>query len=103
MNNCDDAPMFPTQENGENSEEDKKLSLTLPELNALQENVRKNKVLSFCFKASIGAAILIVLFIIFDFIAQANNWNNDIIKDALSVLTYIVTAASGFMFGSNSK
>lgn len=103
MSDIDDSPMFPTKSNGELSETNKRLSISPADYTIIQESLRKNKVLNFCFKASIAAAILIILFIIADFIAQANGWNNDIIKDALSLLTYIVTAASGFMFGSNSK
>lgn len=77
--------------------------LSLEEYNAKQENGRKNKVLSFCFKSSPWVLTFAVLLIAADFIAQENGHDTALIKDCLSLVTYVVTAALGFMFGSNSK
>lgn len=107
MFNEDDEPLFLSEENDgqakRNNSGKTASPLSLEEYNSKQENTRKNKVLSFCFKASIWILFFAAFLIIADFIAQANKWESTLIKDCLSLVTYTVTAALGFMFGSNSK
>lgn len=103
MLNEDDEPLFSTTENEQTKSGQSSGHLALEEYNSKQENSRKNKVLSFCFKASVWVLFFVVFLIIADFVAQDNSWDTELIKDCLSLVTYIVTAALGFMFGSNSK
>lgn len=104
MFNEDDEPLFFSGEDEEEGTPSKSKSTpTLEEYNSRQENSRKNKVLSFCFKASIWILFFAAFLILADFVAQANKWDSTLIKDCLSLVTYTVTAALGFMFGSNSK
>lgn len=104
--NEDDEPLFISTE-GERIEkrtpktETKQLSLE--EYNSKQENNRKNMVLSFCFKASVWVVFCTAFLVAADLYAQAHNLESTLIKDCLSLVTYSVTAALGFMFGSNSK
>lgn len=106
MFNEDDEPLFASEEDGQdkkNKSGKTSNSLSLEEYNSKQENNRKNKVLLFCFKASIWILFFAAFLIVADFVAQANKWESTLIKDCLSLVTYTVTAALGFMFGSNSK
>lgn len=106
MFNEDDEPLFASKEDEEgkkNKSGKTTNTLSLEEYNSKQENNRKNKVLLFCFKASIWILFFAAFLILADFVAQANGWDSALIKDCLSLVTYTVTAALGFMFGSNSK
>ena len=103
QNTIDDAPLFASKEGGQNKSDKTQKPLSLEEYNNKQENDRKNKVLLFCFKASIWVLFSVAFLIIADFVTQANGWDSELIKNCLSLITYIVTAALGFMFGSNSK
>ena len=102
-NSLPEEPLFQTlpdlykNDNGDNEK------LTLEEINAIEENNRKNKVLDFCFKASIWILGFVTLLIAADLIVQLNNLDGSLIKECLSLTTYIVTAALGFIFGSNNK
>lgn len=98
----DDEPLFQERTDNDSTEKQKN-RLNLEEYNTLQENGRKTKVLEFCFKSSKWILLLIAFLIVCDMIAQANGLDSTIVKDCLSLVTYSVTAALGFMFGSNSK
>lgn len=102
--NEDDEPLFAlADENDAESARIETKSLSLQEYNSKQENSRKNKVLSFCFRASKWVLLFAVFLICADLYAQAHGWDTTLVKDCLSLVTYIVTAALGFIFGSNSK
>lgn len=101
----DDEPLFSTENNdNENIPVDTTQGVpSIEEYNSKQENSRKNKVLTFCFKSSRWVLAFVVFLIIADLFAQAHGWEPTLIKECLSLITYCVTAALGFMFGSNSR
>lgn len=96
----DDAPLF---DNDEIIDCDSDDFLSIQEYNSREENHRKNRIIDFCIKAAVWVAIFSLVIIGADFCAQSLGFNSDLIKDCFSLITYLATAASGFLFGSNSK
>lgn len=99
----DDEPLFPSAEKSNSGSEQDGKQLSSEEINNWQENYRKNKVLAFCFKSSKWILFFAAFLILVDLYAQTNKLESALIKECLSLVTYSVTSALGFMFGSNSK
>lgn len=101
-NNIDDEPLFPSDSN---AEQNTQYSVSNKETfnREKEDSRRKNKILEFCFSSAKWVAVLWVVMIVLDIIVQKVGLDNTILKDATSLLSYIVTAALGFMFASNNK
>lgn len=102
-NSLPEEPLFSSTQELPSSNYSDADKLNVEEFNAREENSRKNKVLDFCFKASIWVLGFVIVLIIADLYAQTNKLDGSLIKECLSLTTYIVTAALGFIFGSNGK
>ena len=100
----DDKPLF---YDSNNDEIDRSFSnaqkLSIEEINNREENNRKNRIIDFCIKAALWLALFSIVMIAADMFAQCKGFETSLIKDCFSLVTYLATAASGFLFGSNSK
>lgn len=103
QNNLPEIPLFPDEDTPENGKVSAVEPLSLEEYKIKQELSRQNKVLDFCFKSSKWIAILAVALILADIITKCNGVESSLIKECFSLITYIVTAALGFIFANNSK
>lgn len=98
-----DEPLFPSEEVAEQSNSKSSEKLTAEELKKRADIFFHEKVLNFGFGSVIFILLLAVGLICADFHAQKMGYSSDLIKECMSLLTYIATAALGFIFGANSK
>ena len=98
-NTLPEEPMFPEEESIQQFEH----GLTYEQYKWKSENFRKNKTLEFCFTSAKWIALIGIALIAGDFVAQYFSFETTLVKDCFSLLTYIVTAALGFIFANNSK
>ena len=68
-----------------------------------EEEKRKTKTLEFCFKAAPWIAVLALIFVVGDVICKSNGLTDTLVEDGFSLITYIVTAALGYIFANNSN
>lgn len=68
-----------------------------------EEEKRKTKTLEFCFKAAPWVAVLAILLVAGDVICQSFNLAETLVEDGFSLITYIVTAALGYIFANNTN
>ena len=78
-------------------------ALSVELLKETEEIKRKSKTLEFCLSSAKWIAPIAVLLIIFDILLQHWQMDSTLLKDCFSLLTYVVTAALGFIFANNSK
>ena len=95
-NNLPESPLFQDEE-----ELDKKL--TIQQLKEKGDIENKKKTLTFCLSAAKWIAPIAFLLIGVDMLLQHWKMDSTLLKDCFSLLTYVVTAALGFVFANNSK
>lgn len=86
--------------------EEEESFVPLPPIELLKETEeikRKGKTLDFCLSSAKWIAPIAVLLIIGDMLLQHWEMDSTLLKDCFSLLTYVVTAALGFIFANNSK
>ena len=96
-NNLPETPLFPDQE---------KTMVEQPPVQILKETEeikRKSKTLDFCLSSAKWIAPIGFVLIICDIILQHMQLDTTLLKDCFSLLTYVVTAALGYVFANNSK
>lgn len=99
-----DELLFESSEEKESRADDNSdKPLETEELKKRAEIVFHSKVLSFGFVAMAVIVVMMILLILADFYAQKNNLSSELIKECLSLLTYVATAALGFIFGASTK
>jgi len=67
------------------------------------ESDRKTKTLEFCFTSAGWIAAIGILFLIFDALFQHWHLDTTMLKDGFSLISYIITAALGYMFANNKN
>ena len=97
QNNLPESPMFP------NEEEETVIQPSVQILKETEEIKRKSKTLDFCLSAAKWVAPIAFVLIVFDILLQRFALDSTLLKDCFSLLTYVVTAALGFVFANNSK
>ena len=95
-NSLPESPLFPDEEKA-----DSKLSVQLLKEKGDIEN--KRKTLEFCLASAKWIAPIAFLLILGDMALQHWKMDSTLLKDCFSLLTYVVTAALGFIFANNSK
>ena len=95
-NNLPESPLFPGEENP-----DTELSVQLLKQKGDIEN--KRKTLEFCLSSAKWIAPIAIILIVGDMLLQHWEMDSTLLKDCFSLLTYVVTAALGFIFANNSK
>ena len=99
----DDELLFPEDESDEGNTSKPTNKLNAEELKRLGELFFREKILNFGFGSIFFILLLAIALIGMDFHAQSKGYNSEMIKECLSLLTYIATAALGYIFGANSK
>ena len=96
QNKLPEFPLFPNDDKPESQ-----LSVQL--LKEKEEIENKRKTLEFCLSSAKWIAPIAILLIIGDMLLQHWNLDSTLLKDCFSLLTYVVTAALGFIFANNTK
>lgn len=100
-NELPEKPLF-TDDNedcGNFSDQD----LSLEELKEKAAINRQGKTLDFCLSSAKWIAPIAFILIAADLLLQHLKMDSSLLKDCFSLLTYVVTAALGFIFANNSK
>ena len=95
-NNLPEQPMFSEEDSVESG-----LSVQLLKEKGEIEN--KRKTLDFCLSSAKWIAPIAFVLIAGDMLLQHLEMDATLLKDCFSLLTYVVTAALGFIFANNSK
>lgn len=98
-----DEPLFSSENTVDQSVPQSNNVLAAEELRKRADIVFHDKVLNFGFVSIIAVLVLVFILICADFYAQGKGYDSSMIKECLSLLTYIATAALGFIFGASSK
>ena len=98
-----DEPLFPSEDVDDTTVSKPREKLTAQELKKRADIFFHEKILNFGFGSIIFILFLAIILILTDFHAQKMGYNSEMIKECMSLLTYIATAALGFIFGANSK
>ena len=96
-----DEPLFASEP--ENTSCSAPETLSLEEYNCRAANKRKDKILDFGISSIYLISFFALALIIADLIAQAKQLDSSLIKECISLIRYIITAALGCVFGRKTE